>query len=434
MSEKKKRVTSGVSHLDTLLGGGIIIGDNVIWYDDAGSLASLFCINLIKASQNQKKFLIYICFDHSPKKLLEKLGPLSQNKFLTILDCFTNGKGEGAEIFEKFYTEKKPAGLCQIIKVEEPHNIDHVTGTFYGLHKTMKGDVRFIFDSLTGMQGLWGEEDQILKFYSHACPRLYELNTIAYWIVEKEVHSQHFKAHLNKITQVAIDLSLKRGKTSLTVLKADKRDLDLLNKPSDYWNKGIDIFFDSEKKTTNRLNIGSRLKEFRTKRGLSQTDLAKQVGVTPSTISQVENNQIYPSLPALIKMSEILSVDINSFFHGIMNGARQVVFSKEDAVNANLPALPKGLITARLLTKTGFESKSEPYLIEIPTGTKVNSHFFIHKGEEVGYLLSGQLIIKIESHTYTANQGDLIYLKSEIPSQWENAGSETATILWMILN
>ena len=25
----------------------------------------------------------------------------------------------------------------------------------------------------------------MLGFYSHACPRLYELNTIAYWIMEK---------------------------------------------------------------------------------------------------------------------------------------------------------------------------------------------------------------------------------------------------------
>jgi len=46
MSSEKIRVTSGVDQLDRLL-GGIFIGDNVVWYDDAGSLASVFCLNFI---------------------------------------------------------------------------------------------------------------------------------------------------------------------------------------------------------------------------------------------------------------------------------------------------------------------------------------------------------------------------------------------------
>ncbi len=50
MDAKKKMVISGGRCADLMLGGGIIIGDNVIWYDDAGSLASVFALNLIRAS------------------------------------------------------------------------------------------------------------------------------------------------------------------------------------------------------------------------------------------------------------------------------------------------------------------------------------------------------------------------------------------------
>ena len=328
MVSEKNKISSGISKLDHILGGGVFIGDNVVWYDDVGSLAPVFCLNFIKASQEQKKSLIYLSFDRSIKNILEQLGPLAENRFLTIMDCFTYGKGEGAEIFLKFYEEDvlDRDRQCQIIRVDEPQNIDHVTGAFYGLHKTMKGDVRFVFDSLTGMQQLWGGEEHILKFYSHSCPRLYELNTIAYWIVEKGAHSQRLKAHINKMTQVAIDLSLKRGKTSLTVVKAEKRDIGILNEPFYYWSKGLDVIFDSEKGATSRIDLGTRLKELRTKRGLSQTELAKLVGVTPSTISQVESNQIYPSLPALIKMAEILSVEVSSFFKELEDISKQIVF------------------------------------------------------------------------------------------------------------
>lgn len=176
MISKKNKVTSGIEHFDHLLGGGIIIGDNVIWYDDAGSLASVFCLNLMKASKKQKKYLIYISFDRSPKNLLEKLGELTNNHFLTILDCFTHGKGEGSDVFLKFYENNRLNTQCQIIKIDNPKKAAHVMDAFYGLQKNMKDDVRFVFDSLTGMQELWGDENTILKFYSHSCPRLYEPN------------------------------------------------------------------------------------------------------------------------------------------------------------------------------------------------------------------------------------------------------------------
>ncbi len=187
MSERL-RVASGVSQLDHLL-GGLYIGDNVVWHDDAGSLANVFCLNFMQVSQAQNKPLIYVSFDRSPKNLLDNLGSsLAQNKSLTILDCFTYGKGAGSEVFLRFYKERESEWPCQIIRADEPRKVNQVTDVLYSVHGTMEGDVRFIFESLTGMQELWGGEEDILNFYLHSCPRLYELNTIAYWIMEKRAH------------------------------------------------------------------------------------------------------------------------------------------------------------------------------------------------------------------------------------------------------
>ena len=38
---KKKRVSSGIPELDRLL-GDLFIGDNVLWYEDAGSFSARF--------------------------------------------------------------------------------------------------------------------------------------------------------------------------------------------------------------------------------------------------------------------------------------------------------------------------------------------------------------------------------------------------------
>lgn len=429
MASDKRRVPSGVSRLDLLL-GGLFIGDNVVWHDDAGSLAPIFCLNFLQASEHQEKPIIYVCFDRSPKSLLEKLGHLADYPALTVLDCFTSGKGKDAGTFAKFYDE--PSGLpCSVVWVKRPQDIQEFADILYQTHGRLSGDVRFIFESITGMQELWGGEERFLDFYAHSCPRLYDLNTIAYWILAKHAQSDRFRAQINQIAQVAIDLTIKRGTTSLTILKAEKRSTEELDKPHVYWTKDLAVVFEEETGTTRKLDLGLRLKEFRIKRGLSQSELAKLVGVTASTISQIESTLIYPSLPALLKIAEVLSVDVTSFFHDRQEGQGRLVFTAGDAVAVKLADLPDGAVSARLLYPVDFEVKAEPYLLEISPRETLPGHFFFHKGEEMGYVLSGRLQVKVGKAVHTLRAGDTIYLTSEIPTQWKNPGPATARLLWV---
>lgn len=429
MFKRKTRVSSGVPQLDRQL-GGLFIGDNVVWYDNAGSLASIFSLNFIQESQHRNKPLIYISFDRSPKSLLEDLGPLAENQHMTILDCFTHGKGDGSEVFSKFYEKNGARWPYQIVCINTPDDPGVVSEAFYNLHATMQGDVRFVFDSLTGMQDLWGGEEAILKFYSHACPRLYELDTIAYWIMEKGAHSDRLRANINHIAQVAIDLSVNRGKTALTILKADKRKPDALNRTLVYWNDGLAVAFESESGKSNNIDLGGRLKQIRKRQAMAQKELAALVGVTPSTISQIESGTIYPSLPALYKIAEVLGVPVAGLFEDRSDQAAQVVFSGK-GIPMSLADLPKSDVVGYRLSPPNFDADADPFIIEIPEGKKLGSHFFVHKGQEMGYLLAGQLELEIGSRMYRARPGDVIYLTGAVPSQWKNTGEETARLLWV---
>jgi len=426
----KNRIGTGIEYLDRIL-GGLFIGDNVVWHDDAGSLASVFCLNFIRASAAQGRPIIYVSFDRSPRNLLDKLGDLAEDRLLTILDCFTFGKGEGSDIFLKFYEDSQPDTGCRIVRMEDPKDIHSFTKAFYDLHATMKQDVRFVFESITGMQELWGGEDKMASFYAHSCPRLYELNTIAYWILEKGAHSPRLKAQINQIAQVVIDLSVKRGSTYLSIVKAEKRELDTFNRPFSYWSKGLIVTFEDEGKGSPRGNLGARLKELRIKRSFSQTELARLVGVTPSTISQIEGNLIYPSLPALLKMAEILSVEVSSFFQETGAKKNRFIFPAKDASRIKFNNMPERAVTGRLLIPVDLEAGAEPYLIEIAPDTTLQSHFFMHKGDEMGYVISGSIKVTLGNATYVANKGDLIYLSAEMPSSWINEGAVTARLLWI---
>lgn len=58
--------------------------------------------------------------------------------------------------------------------------------------------------------------------------------------------------------------------------------------------------------------LGKKIKELRTKYKLTQTELAKHVGVTKSTIAAYENDSRLPSYDVLIKMANVFKVSIDS--------------------------------------------------------------------------------------------------------------------------
>ena len=423
--------TTGIPSLDQHL-GGLYIGDNVIWYDAAGSLAPPFSVNFLKASQAERQALIYVSFDRSPKTLLKDLGPLADSPLLTVVDCFTDGKGEGSTLFNQFYDQMEERPACRIVKMSQPDRPEQVIRAVYEIHQTLPGDVRLVFESLTGMQELWGSEAQVLRFYSRACPRLYELDTIAYWIIEREAHTSRLRANINKIAQVVMDLTIKRGKSTLTIVKAQGRSPRSLNKPALFWSEGDAVHFESEQRGLGKLDLSARLKALRQDRGISQKVLARGIGVTPSTISQIEGNLIYPSLPALVKMAEILAVDVSAFFQEKAGGPRPVVFKAPAQATSTLDRVPEKVAVQRLLPRE-FNAGAEAYLVTFQGAAVIDRHFRTHKGEEIGYLLSGRLEVIIQDQPHALVAGDTVYLTVDTPTNWTNPSREAARLLWLTL-
>jgi transcriptional regulator with XRE-family HTH domain len=55
--------------------------------------------------------------------------------------------------------------------------------------------------------------------------------------------------------------------------------------------------------------IGEKLKEIRTRRFLTQEELAERAGVSPATIVRVERNQAEPHISTMRKLARALDVD-----------------------------------------------------------------------------------------------------------------------------
>ena len=73
--------------------------------------------------------------------------------------------------------------------------------------------------------------------------------------------------------------------------------------------------------------LGSRLKEIRVKTGLSLREIARQLNVSPSFVSQIENGKSQPSVSTLYAMAKLLSVPVDVLFQ---SSGEPIVESKKN--------------------------------------------------------------------------------------------------------
>lgn len=405
------KISSGIKSLDGLI-DSIYIGDNVVWEVDAGTSYEVFIHNFIRQSFNDSQKVFYVSFNKSPQSILNALNKLLYPEHFTLVDCFTSGKGKNDNTFLRFYENLSD---INVVRINNPRSIEEFAQKLNSIEGSFSRGVRYVFDSLTGMQDLWGNESDTYKFFTYMCPRLYDLGTVAYWLLEKDAHSQSFKANLRHITQVVFDLYKRRDKLNIKALKLDGRQEREAFKPHLYEinGKNITITFPKREPST---DIGSRIKEVRIRLGMSQKELADKVDLTPSFISQLENNQISPSLNSFIQITEALGINLTELllketkhkelhWHITRESIRQRLFEKGSGYS---------------MYTVVSNGNALAYLTVINKGERLNKHFLQHKKNELIYVLKGKVSVKIDNNEREICAGDTLYLKDSVPSEWQN--------------
>ncbi len=218
--------TTGIPEIDRLA-GGIISGDNIIWEIDSGVPVERFVVSFLAACAREKSLVIYVSFNSSPQTITNKYAALLPKEDFVLVDCFSSGKGNNDKVFLNFF-KSAGGGAIHLANPSDPVKLEELLIEL-GTHGQRR--VRYIFDSLTGMLNLWGAEESVVRLFGHICPRLYDLNTIACWLLEKGAHSPSFLAKIRHITQVVFDVAVAHGAHSLTIRKASNRHCEHVGIP-----------------------------------------------------------------------------------------------------------------------------------------------------------------------------------------------------------
>ncbi len=416
------KVSSGISDLDNLI-DSLYTGDNIVWEVEAGTSYELFVHNFVKQSLADNQNVLYVSFNKSPQSILHQLHDIPFQDNFILLDCFTSGKGKNDKAFTRFY-EQSPDN--RVVKVEKPYEITHFTDSLHSIADRFPSS-KYIFDSLTGMQDLWGDESNTYKFFTYICPRLYDLGTVAYWILEKEAHSDAFKANLRHITQVVFDLYKRKDKLYIKALKLDGRHNREAFKPHLFEIDGKTISIKPVRREPS-IEVGTRIKELRATLGMSQKELAEKVDLTPSFISQLENNQISPSLHSFLQICKAFGVSPTVLWERNAEKDKSWLIRKEH-VTSNLLNKERGFKIFGITRNGRFSGN----VAVIEPNTKMKKDFFIQKGKELIYVLKGSLSIIVEGREEMLHEGDTVYLKEEQVSSWKNEGKKEAELLVVCL-
>jgi transcriptional regulator with XRE-family HTH domain len=173
--------------------------------------------------------------------------------------------------------------------------------------------------------------------------------------------------------------------------------------------------------------IGPRIRDLRTERGLTLGEMAEQVGCSPSFISQVERGKVSPSIATLKKITTVLNATIVDLFLDSFN-LEPVVMHERDRVEITMKSWKAKV---NLLVRSTHGKRMQPFFTVLRPGGGA-SDVYSHQGEEFGLILDGELELTLNGSTYRLKKNDSFYFSSQIPHSWVNPSEGETRIVWVV--
>jgi transcriptional regulator with XRE-family HTH domain len=173
------------------------------------------------------------------------------------------------------------------------------------------------------------------------------------------------------------------------------------------------------------MDIGSKIKELRIQKSLTQEELADRAELSKGFISQLERNLTSPSIATLMDILQCLGTNLEEFFSG--TSSEQVVFKKADYFEKYDTELKN---TVKWIIPNAQKNIMEPILLTLdPGGSTYPDN--PHEGEEFGYIISGSIQLIIGSRSYKVRKGESFYFTAN-KKHYITASERTgATLLWV---
>jgi transcriptional regulator with XRE-family HTH domain len=376
-SEAVERVSSGVRAVDDLL-GGLIPGDNIVWVSSDGHLIGSLESGFLQEGVAAGVGCWYVAVDQTPKDAARRL----------------------------------PAGVRVLDARPDRKHADPVTLERILVEEAGSHGARVALGRLDVLARQWGSR-RALEFFSHVCPRLFDLGAIAYWWAPRSLGAP-FIGEVRRVTQCVVE----ERRSQLRVVKAEGR-------PSTLQGKLFHLDTSADGDITLRAEValgrlGQGLARLREERHLSQAELARLAGVSPSAISQAEAGLRGLSVDTLLVLSEQLGVGIDHILENDTDAGYVLARRNRTAQQAaQVPLLddPQAGMRAFLVNLGPSERGAPPS---------------VHKGVEAVLVAAGLVQLDLGVETPVMRAGDALLATKVAVAGWRNLLQEPARLFWII--
>ncbi len=175
------------------------------------------------------------------------------------------------------------------------------------------------------------------------------------------------------------------------------------------------------------VDVGQRLRDLRTERGLSMRVLAELSQLNVNTLSLIENNKTSPSVSTLQQLAAALEVPITAFFE---NNQPQNSLAHHTAERRPRVALIHGTLED---LSAGLTSRAvQPFVLTLEPNADSGPQPIVHTGLEFVYCLRGEITYQVEDRAFSLGAGDSLVFESHLPHRWQNVSGVATQVLLVL--
>ena len=179
------------------------------------------------------------------------------------------------------------------------------------------------------------------------------------------------------------------------------------------------------------LKLGQRIKDIRSKLGITLEEASQRTGLARSTLSKIENEQISPTFQAMQKLALGLQIDMPQLFEprgGVGRGVGRDVTKKNEGKPHPTQTYEHELLATQLSNK-----KMMPFKSQIRARSFDEYKDWVrHDGEEFLLILSGEVMFYSEFYEpVVLSEGDSVYYDANMGHMLTSVSEEDAHILWV---
>ncbi|WP_202802629.1 cupin domain-containing protein [Microbacterium yannicii] len=186
--------------------------------------------------------------------------------------------------------------------------------------------------------------------------------------------------------------------------------------------------------------LGGKIRAARTARGLSLRTVAAAINLSPSLLSQVETGKIQPSVSTLYAIVTYLDLSIDELLdRGAPAsesdpGPRGPEHPVQRSGTHPLVTMQNGVTWERLAT-LGPTDRIDPILTTYaPRGaSSIEDSHMRHSGVEYGYVITGELTLKLDFESYVLHAGDSVCFDSRRPHLYVNHTDQVTQGVWFVV-